>query len=58
MKALAEKLTQGMKFVRLDLYEIDGQVYFGEFTFFHGGGFYLFKPDHWEKDLGDLISAP
>lgn len=47
-----------MKFVRLDLYEIDGKVYFGEFTFFHGGGFYLFKPDHWEKDLGDLISAP
>ncbi len=58
MKALAEKLTKGMKFIRLDLYEIGGQVYFDEFTFFHGGGFYLFKPDHWEKDLGDLISDP
>lgn len=57
MKALAEKLTKGMEFVRLDLYEIGGQVYFGEFTFFHGGGFYLFKPDRWEKDLGDLISV-
>ncbi len=55
MKALCEKLTAGMKTVRLDLYEIDGRVYFGEFTFFHGGGFYLFDPPEWEKKLGDLI---
>ncbi len=57
MKELCEKLTKGMKFVRLDFYEIDGQVYFGEFTFFHGGGFWLFKPDEWEKKLGDLIET-
>ena len=55
MKEIAMKCSQGMKFVRIDLYEIDGKVYFGEFTFFHGGGFWLFKPEHWEKDLGDLI---
>lgn len=55
MKRIAEKCSQGMKFVRIDLYEIDGKVYFGEYTFYHGGGFWLFKPDHWEKDLGDLI---
>ena len=55
MKEIATKCSQGMKFVRIDLYEIDGKVYFGEFTFFHGGGFWPFKPEHWEKDLGDLI---
>ena len=55
MKEIASKCSQGMRFVRIDLYEIDGKVYFGEYTFFHGGGFWLFKPDHWEKDLGDLI---
>ena len=55
MKSLAETLSQGMEFVRIDLYEIGGRVYFGEFTFFHGGGFYLFYPAHWEKDLGDLL---
>lgn len=55
MKQIATKCSQGMKFVRIDLYEIDGKVYFGEYTFFHGGGFWLFKPEHWEKDLGDLI---
>lgn len=56
MKAIARSLSQGMKFVRIDLYEIEGKVYFGEFTFFHGGGFWPMTPAHWEYDLGKLIS--
>ena len=56
MKEIATKLSQGMKFVRIDLYEIEGKIYFGEFTFFHGGGFWLFKPDEWERKLGDMIN--
>lgn len=55
MKAMAAKLSAGMKFVRIDLYEIKGKIYFGEFTFFHGGGFWLFTPGEWEKKLGDWI---
>ena len=55
MKQIAAKLSEGMKFVRIDLYEISGKVYFGEFTFYHGGGFWPMKPDEWEKKLGDLI---
>lgn len=55
MRQLAKKLSQGMKFVRIDFYEIDGRVYFGEFTFFHGGGFYLFHPDEWESRLGGWL---
>lgn len=55
MKVLASRLTQGMRQVRLDFYEIDGKVYFGEFTFFSGGGFELFKPDEWEQKLGSWI---
>ncbi len=55
MKQLAQKLSQGKKFVRVDFYEIDGRVYFGEFTFFHCGGFYPFYPEEWEKKLGDWI---
>lgn len=45
MKSIAEKLSKGMKMVRIDLYEINGKIYFGEFTFFHGGGFRLFEPE-------------
>lgn len=55
MKEIASKISQGMKFVRIDLYEISGKIYFGEFTFFHGGGFWPMKPEKWEKELGDLI---
>jgi hypothetical protein len=56
MKQVASILSQDMKFVRIDLYEIEGKVYFGEFTFFHGGGFWPMKPECWEYDLGKLIS--
>ena len=56
MKLLASKLSKGMKFVRIDLYEINNKIYFGEFTFFHCGGFWPMQPDEWEKKLGDLIS--
>lgn len=55
MKEIARCLSQGMKFVRIDLYEIKGEIYFGEFTFFHGGGFWPMKPEEWERRLGDWI---
>lgn len=56
MKQIAEKLSQRMKTVRVDLYEIDGKIYFGEYTFFHAGGFYLFSPEEWEQRLGSWIN--
>ncbi len=55
MRVLAEKLSQDIKVVRMDFYEIDGKVYFGEYTFFDGGGFWPKEPDEWEYKLGDLI---
>ena len=55
MKEIAAKISQGMKFVRIDLYEISGKIYFGEFTFFHGGGFWPMHPEKWEYELGKLI---
>ncbi len=55
MKKIAAKLSQGMRQVRIDLYELNGKLYFGEFTFFHGGGSQLFQPPEWERRLGDWI---
>ena len=55
MKEIARKLSQGMRHVRIDLYELNGKIYFGEYTFFHGGGFQLFHPAEWERKLGDWI---
>ncbi len=56
MKAFAKTLSAGIPFVRMDFYEIDGTVYFGEYTFFHGGGFWPMKPEKWEKQLGEWLT--
>ncbi len=55
MKQLASILSKGLPQVRVDLYEVDGRVYFGEFTFFHFGGFTPFEPEDWDYKLGSLI---
>ena len=57
MKEFAKLLTKDMQHVRLDFYEINGKIYFGEFTFFSSGGFLLFEPKEWEERLGNLIDT-
>jgi len=55
MKEAARRLAQGVPQVRVDFYEVNGQFYFGEMTFFHCSGFGNFKPDEWDAKLGELI---
>jgi len=55
MKQLAAKLSDGLPQVRVDLYEINGKVYFGELTFFHHGGIVPFDPENWDKVFGEWI---
>ena len=55
MTSLAKTLSEGFKHVRIDFYCIDGQIYFGEITFFPWGGVIWFKPDEWNYIWGDLI---
>lgn len=55
MIKLAETLSNDIPFVRVDFYEINGKVYFGELTFYPGSGFEEFDPDYWDEKLGDLI---
>ncbi|MBQ8940055.1 MAG: glycosyl transferase [Paludibacteraceae bacterium] len=42
--------------IRVDLYEIGGKIYFGEFTFFNWGGFNSFEDEHWNDLLGSWIN--
>ena len=58
MKALAEKLSKGFCQLRVDLYEINGKVYFGELTFFHHGGVVPFDPEEWDYKFGEWIVLP
>jgi hypothetical protein len=58
MLKAASTLTQGVPHARTDFYCVDGKVYFGEITFFHGSGFEIFKPKEWDEKLGKLIILP
>ncbi|MFW3480836.1 ATP-grasp fold amidoligase family protein [Aerococcus urinaeequi] len=54
MIQLAETLAEGFSHVRVDLYNIDGHIYFGEMTFTSTGGYRLIKPEHYDYMLGGL----
>lgn len=58
MKALAAKLSQGIPQVRVDFYEVEGKVYFGEMTFFHWSGMVPFVPECWDETFGSWIQLP
>lgn len=58
MIELAEKLSNNVPQVRIDFYEINGKVYFGEITFYHWSGLANFEPREWDLKLGKLIKLP
>lgn len=55
MKELAELLSRAFPFVRVDLYEADGKVYFGELTFYPAGGYGHFTPDKYDYEIGSYL---
>lgn len=58
MKELAAKLSKDIPHVRVDFYEVDGKVYFGEMTYSHWGGMTPFNPEEWDYKLGSWITLP
>jgi hypothetical protein len=50
--AIAKKLSEQFKYVRVDLYNVDGKIYFGELTFCHGSGWEPIKPTSADFMLG------
>lgn len=58
MKELASKLSKGIPHVRVDFYNINGKIYFGELTFFHWSGYVPFEPIEWDYKLGSMIKLP
>ena len=58
MIQFAEELSKGIPFLRVDFYEINGQLYFGELTFYPGGGFEEFTPEEWDYRLGSWLQLP
>ena len=58
MKSIAKALSKAIPFSRIDLYEINGKVYFSEITFFPRSGFGRFSPQRYDEVLGDKIVLP
>ena len=58
MKRLAAILSQGTPQLRVDFYQVDGKVYFGEMTFFHCSGMHPFTPESWDLKFGDWVVLP
>ena len=56
MKEVAAKLSKGMSHVRIDLYEVEGQIYFSEYTFYDWGGLFDFNEADWNCSLGKMIT--
>lgn len=58
MKRLAEKLAEGFALVRVDLYNVDGKIYFGEMTFSDSAGYTRYQPEAYDAILGDMLELP
>ena len=55
MRDLSRKLSKGVPCVRVDFFDVNHHVYFGEYTFFDWGGWRPFL-DGWDEKLGELIN--
>jgi len=58
MLGVAKELSKDFPFVRVDFYNVDSKIYFGELTFFPRSGFGEFFPHEWNKRIGNLLELP
>lgn len=56
MIEIVKKLSEDFDYVRVDLYNIDGEIYFGELTFCPDGGFGKFTDINWDYKFGSYWS--
>lgn len=58
MIRLAAELSKGIPHVRVDFYEVDGRIFFGELTCYHFGGLMPFEPEEWDYTFGSWLKLP
>lgn len=56
MKELGGVIAKDFKYVRVDFYDVDGDLYFGEITLHHGSGLDVFSPEEYDKIYGDILN--
>ncbi len=57
MKKYGAEIAKDFKYVRVDFYDVDGKLYFGEITLYHGSGFDVFFPGEYDEIYGAKIRA-
>jgi hypothetical protein len=55
MISIAEEIAKQFPYVRVDFYEVEGRLYFGEITQCHGGGFDQMRPIEWDYKWGQML---
>lgn len=58
MIRMGNEIAKGIPYVRVDYYEVDRNLYFGEITLSHGGGFDRFIPDDYDEIYGRKLNIP
>ena len=56
MISLAKRITEQFSYLRIDFYEADGKIYFGELTFTPGGGLCQMYPQETQRQWGDFFT--
>ena len=55
MVAIGVQVAQRFKYVRVDFYDVDGKLYYGEITLHHGSGYDTFEPEEWDLYYGKKL---
>lgn len=57
MVSVAETLSKDFPFVRVDLYNVNGKIYFGEMTFYPASGYFVYRPEEINTWLGSFFKG-
>ncbi|WP_368895324.1 ATP-grasp fold amidoligase family protein [Priestia megaterium] len=58
MLEISKEISSDFPFVRVDLYEVGGRIYFGETTFTPANGLAKFNPDKYDQIFGSYLKLP
>lgn len=55
MQKIGGVIAQNFKYVRIDFYDVDGKLYYGEITLYHGSGYNTFEPEWYDLYYGEKL---
>lgn len=55
MVEIGSRIAKLFTYVRVDFYDVDGKLYYGEITLHHGGGYDVFLPESYDLYYGQKL---